>query len=379
MFMSSSVWKTNIFSKSLKSKDLNKRFKSMKVAVLGAGGKTGNALSFFLKHCSLIDELSLYDVTPINHISHELNHIDTKCKVTSSLPGDEGLAETLKNSKIVMITAGLPLKNENIKNDIFMTNGEILATYITQIIKHCPRALVSVATSPINKLIPLSAEVYKRFGIFDANRLFGITTLNCLRANLLSSKIINIIPEYINVPVVGGCCSMTCVPLFSQAKPSNEFTSEQISRLINAVKVGEEDDVMKEHHDNEKSSFSMGFAAARFCISLCKGLKEHRGIVECAYVRSCVLPEVKYFAAPIELGPDGVQRHLGLPSLTLYESKILDNVLPVIKSDIQAGETLALGSCSTSSEFCKKPFDICQQEISANMMKEIVNHPRNFI
>lgn len=44
MFMSSvqsSVWKTNIFSKSLTSKTLNKRNKFMKVAVLGAGGKTG--------------------------------------------------------------------------------------------------------------------------------------------------------------------------------------------------------------------------------------------------------------------------------------------------------------------------------------------------
>lgn len=62
------------------------------------------------------------------------------------------------------------------------------------------------------------------------------------------------------------------------------------------------------------------------------------GVVECAYVRSCVLPDVTYFASPLELGPDGVQRNLGVPPLTDYECKMLDSAIPLLQAGIKIGE-----------------------------------------
>ncbi|XP_063975342.1 malate dehydrogenase-like isoform X2 [Diachasmimorpha longicaudata] len=270
---------TRGFSNSMKYFELCRRFfgltqtvksKSMKVAVLGAGGRTGNALSFFLKHCSLIDELALYDVTPVCHVAMELNHVDTKCRVAAGLPGDEGLKSVLEDSKIVVITAGLPSSDGKDHNDILMTNAEILAHYILSIIKHSPRALVAVATSPINHLIPMAGELYKRYGIFDYNRLFGITTLDCVRANTFAAGILGFEPEYLVVPVIGGSCSRTRVPLFSQTQPCNEFTNEEISKLTHAVRMAEEE-VTKEYKGRMGGpSLTMGFATARFCMSLCK-------------------------------------------------------------------------------------------------------------
>ncbi|XP_011300504.1 malate dehydrogenase, mitochondrial [Fopius arisanus] len=340
--------------------------KSMKIAVLGAGGRTGTTLSFFLKHCSLIDELAIYDVTPVCHVALELNHIDTKCRVAAGVPGDEGLKSVLQDSKIVVITAGLQSPDGSNQNDILTTNAQILAYYVLNVIKHSPRAIVAVATSPINQLIPMAGELYKRYGIFDYNRLFGITTLDCVRANTFAAEILGLEPECLVVPVIGGSCPRTRIPLFSQTQPCNEFTNEEISKLTYAVRMAEEE-VTKEYNGMEKASVAMGFAAARFCMSLCKGLQDQRGVVECAYVRSCVLPEVTYLTAPVELGPDGIQRHLGIPPLTNYECKLLGEAIPIIKNSIRIGETLALGPRVTSTEICPTYHDDCDQEISRNL------------
>lgn len=112
----------------------------------------------------------------------------------------------------------------------------------------------------------------------------------------------------------------------------------------------------------EKPCFALAFGAARFCISLCKGiifvilssqldtnwwfvsirlaLRHQSGVVECAYVRSCLIPELTYFAAPLELGPDGIQKHLGIPPLNDYECNLLKTAIPFIKNAITLGEVI---------------------------------------
>ena len=60
--------------------------------------------------------------------------------------------------------------------------------------------------------------------------------------------------------------------------------------------------------------------------------------MESAYVRSCVIPELTYFATPLELGPAGIQKYLGIPSLTNYECELLNSVIPFLKKDIKLGE-----------------------------------------
>ena len=42
------------------------------------------------------------------------------------------------------------------------------------------------------------------------------------------------------------------------------------------------------------------------------------GVVECAYVASD-LTECKYFSTPVLLGPNGVEKNLGLGNLSAYE------------------------------------------------------------
>ncbi|XP_053975893.1 malate dehydrogenase, mitochondrial-like [Hylaeus volcanicus] len=336
--------------------------KSMKVAVLGAASKTGRCLSLFLKQSPLIDELAIYDNECTYGLALDLNYIDTGCKVSTCNPSESCLKQTLEGAKIVMIVGDRTIGKELNPCEILKCNADTLSDLLPNVIRFCPQALVAVAMNPINSLIPLAMEMYKTAGVYEYSRVFGVISLDCLRANTFAAEAIGIEPECVTVPVIGGSCSKTCIPIFSQAKPCNKISLDEARRLTNAVRTTDEE-IAKANKDKDTPSFAMAFGAARFCVSLCKALRHQRGVVECAYARSCVIPEITYLAAPLELGPDGIQRHLGIPPLKDYECKLLAAAVPVLKRDISLGVTLALGhenipseaNCTNSSYVSQSP------------------------
>lgn len=44
------------------------------------------------------------------------------------------------------------------------------------------QALVNVISNPVNSTVPIAAEVFKKAGTFDEKKLFGVTTLDVVRA-----------------------------------------------------------------------------------------------------------------------------------------------------------------------------------------------------
>lgn len=64
------------------------------------------------------------------------------------------------------------------------------------------------------------------------------------------------------------------------------------------------------------SSLSTAYAAFRFTSCLLSALKGDRDVVECAYVRSSIIPELEYLASPLKLGPGGIEYNFGYPDLS---------------------------------------------------------------
>ena len=58
----------------------------------------------------LFDEIALYDIVHVPGIATDLNHIDTRAKVTGHLPADNGLKDALQGADIVVVTAGIARK-----------------------------------------------------------------------------------------------------------------------------------------------------------------------------------------------------------------------------------------------------------------------------
>ena len=84
------------------------------------------------------------------------------------------------------------------------------------------------------------------------------------------------------------------------------------------------------------ATLSMAYAAARFTDSLIKGINGESGVVECSYVASDIT-EAAYFATPILLGKNGVEKNLGLGTLSAYEEELLKAAVPELQKTIQKG------------------------------------------
>lgn len=188
---------------------------------------------------------------------------------------------------------------------------------------------MAIISNPVNSTVPIVAEVFKKAGVYDPKRLFGVTTLDVTRAATFLSGIANSNPETTKVPVIGGHSGVTIVPLLSQAPGSDAVSAgEQYDKLVHRIQFGG-DEVVKAKDGAGSATLSMAYAAAVFTESLLKALNGEKGVKECTFVESPLFKDqAEFFASPVELGTEGVQNIPALPKLTAEEQKLLDACLP---------------------------------------------------
>ncbi|GGW55735.1 malate dehydrogenase [Alishewanella tabrizica] len=306
----------------------------MKVAVLGAAGGIGQALSLLLKlDLPAGTDLALYDLAPVTPgVAVDLSHIPTAVKVTGY--GKEDLNTALVGADIVMIPAGMPRKPGMDRSDLFNINAGVVKTLAEAIVEQCPKALVGIITNPVNTTVAIAAEVFKKAGTYDARRLFGVTTLDVIRAETFVAELKGKNPAAINVPVIGGHSGTTILPLLSQVADVS-FTDEEVAALtVRIQNAGTE--VVEAKAGGGSATLSMGQAAARFCISLVKGL-QGEAVTEYAYVEGAG-EYARFFAQPLVLGKNGVEKLLPIGSLSAFEEKAMHDMLATLKADITLGE-----------------------------------------
>lgn len=81
----------------------------------------------------------------------------------------------------------------------------------------CPKAWVLIVTNPVNSTVPIARKIFTEKGCYDPARLFGVTTLDVCRANTFVAEKMDVPPEIVSVPVVGGHAGGTILPLLSQS------------------------------------------------------------------------------------------------------------------------------------------------------------------
>jgi len=119
------------------------------------------------------------------------------------------------------------------RDDLFKINAGIVQTLVEGIAQHCPKAFILVISNPVNSTVPIAAEVMKKAGVFDPKRLFGVTTLDVVRAETFVKEITGEKdPSKTTIPVIGGHSGETIVPLFSQAKPKINIPEDKLDALV---------------------------------------------------------------------------------------------------------------------------------------------------
>merc|ERR1711990_998356 len=313
-----------------------------KVAVLGAAGGIGQPLALLLKCNTSVTGVNVYDVAPVTPgVGADLSHIDTRANVESFV-GD-GLEAAVAGCDVVLIPAGVPRKPGMTRADLFNTNASIVATLAAAAAKVCPDAMVGIISNPVTSTVPIAAEVYKKAGVYNPKKIFGVSTLDVVRSNEFIGALKGINPQEVNCPVVGGHAGATIMPLISQCSPAVSFDADTLNALTVRIQdAGTE--VVKAKDGAGSATLSMAYAAARFTDSLIKGMKGVEGVTECAYVESDVT-EAKYFATPLVLGPNGIEKNLGLGTLTEFEQGLLAAAIPELIGSIKKGEEFVAKNC----------------------------------
>lgn len=246
----------------------------------------------------------------------DLSHISTQAKVSGYLPADDGLKKALTGADIVVCPAGLPRKPGMTRDDLFQKNASIVQTLAEACAQHCPKAFFLIISNPVNSTVPIFAEVLKKHNVFDPKKLFGVTTLDVVRAKTFVAEISGGKPTEYVIPVIGGHSGVTIVPLISQAKPSVTIEGEQLDALVHRIQFGG-DEVVKAKDGAGSATLSMAYAGFRFAELILKAAKGETGIIEPTFIHLDGVPggdAVKkecngaaYFSCPVELGPDGVK------------------------------------------------------------------------
>jgi len=329
------VQKGNAFFQTLRQFSSSSQRQS-KVAVLGAAGGIGQPMSLLLKQSPLISHLSLYDIVNTPGVAADLSHVSTPAKVTSH-QGPEDLHAALEGCEVVAIPAGVPRKPGMTRDDLFNTNASIVQNLAEACSKACPNAIICIIANPVNSTVPITSEVFKKAGVYDPARILGVTTLDVVRANTFVAELKGLDVNDVNVPVIGGHSGVTILPLLSQTSPKVSFTADEIEKLTDRIQNGGTE-VVNAKAGTGSATLSMAYAGARFVFSVLRALKGEKGVVECAFIKSDV-NEVPYFATPLELGPNGVAKNLGIGSLSDYEKKKMDEVMSELAKNIKKGES----------------------------------------
>lgn len=309
--------------------------RNTKVAVMGAAGGIGQPLSLLLKTSPLIKELSLFDIVHTLGVAADLSHIETASKVTGFV-GKEQLNDSLKDCNVVVIPAGVPRKPGMTRQDLFNTNASIVRDLADAAAQVCPKAMICIISNPVNSTVPIASEVFKKRNVYDPSRIFGVSTLDVVRANTFVAEAKGLDPTKVNVPVIGGHAGITIIPLMSQCTPAVSFPVDQLTALtLRIQEAGTE--VVKAKAGAGSATLSMAYAGARFVFSLLKAMSGQEGVIECAYVKSDVT-ESTYFSTPILLSKKGIEKNLGLGKLSTYESDLVTKAVPELKANIKAGE-----------------------------------------
>lgn len=201
--------------------------------------------------------------------------------------------------------------------------------------KACPKAVILIISNPVNSTVPIAAEILKKAGVYNPQKLFGVTTLDVCRARTFVGQAKGFDINKTKVTVIGGHAGTTIVPLLSQVEPKATFSDAERDALTNRIMFGG-DEVVKAKAGGGSATLSMAYAGAEFADAVMAGLAGEKGIKECTFVESTIT-EAPFFSSPVTLGKEGVETIHDYGTVNDYEKKLIADMMPDLVSQAKKG------------------------------------------
>ena len=175
----------------------------MKVSVIGASGRVGKAAAFCLAEESAVSEVVLLSreksLGQVQGEALDMNDAMAAKDIRVTITPTANF-EDIVDSKIVVITSGMPRTPEMTRMDVAIPNAKIIAEYSQLVAKHAPESIILIITNPVDVMTYVA---YKASG-FPRNRVIGLGNhLDSLRLKNLIAKHFNIHVSEIHTRIIG--------------------------------------------------------------------------------------------------------------------------------------------------------------------------------
>lgn len=170
----------------------------MQIGIIGTG-MVGSAIAFSITTEGLADKLILIDTDNLRAKAEamDISHAAPFSLGTVITSGDY---QDLKNSDIVIITAGANQKPGETRLDLLNKNVAIFKQIIPEVVKYAPNAILLIATNPVDVM----TEVTLKLSGFSKNRVIGTgTVLDSARFRSILGRYLCISPKSIHANVIG--------------------------------------------------------------------------------------------------------------------------------------------------------------------------------
>lgn len=138
--------------------------------------------------------------------------------------------DAIKNSDIVIVTAGLPRKPGMSREELVQSNGKIISDIAGQVKTHAPNAVIIMVTNPLDVMTWFAWKVSG----FAPEKVIGMAgVLDTARFKTFVAEELGVTPDNINAMVLGGHGD-EMVPLVDFASVSGI----PLTQLISAVTLG---------------------------------------------------------------------------------------------------------------------------------------------
>lgn len=315
--------------------------KKVKISLIG-GGNIGGTLAYISAYRKLGD-IVVYD---INEGIPQGKMLDI-AQSSMSMGNDADFQGTndykdIKNSDVIIVTAGIPRTPGMSRDDLIATNAEVMKNVGQNIAKYSPDAFVIVITNPLDVMV----WVLQQAGNLPTSKVVGMAgVLDSARFSYFLAKEFNVSVDDVNSFVLGGHGD-TMVPLIRYSTiagiPITDMlkmgysSQEKINGIIDRTRKGGGEIV------SLLKRGSAFYAPATCAIEMAESyLYNKRRILPCAaYLNGEYNVKDLYVGVPVIIGKNGVEEVVEIHLLEDEKREFDSSVRAVEKMIIEAKKLL---------------------------------------
>nr|ADI19717.1 hypothetical protein [uncultured bacterium EB000_36F02] len=312
-----------------------------KISLIGAG-QIGGTLAHLIGLKELVNEVVLFDVASGMAKGKALDIAQSSSVdgFNVKFSGTDDYQD-IKDSDVIIITAGVPRKPGMSRDDLLSINLKIIKQVAEGIKKHSPNAFVICITNPLDVIV----MAFQKYSNLPTNKVVGMAgILDSSRFKLFLSLELNVPVKEIKAMVMGGHGD-TMVPLPRLTKVSEKplldlvkegkITSEKLESINQRTRDGGAEIVK---YLEKGSAF---YAPAASGVEMASAyLNDEKKILPCAaYLSGEYGIDGLYAGVPVVIGKNGVEKIENI-NLDGKEKKEFMNSIDAVKKLWKAASAL---------------------------------------